>query len=434
MVETLVALGVFGIFFAAVAFILQQVLTNIGESRLRTTALALGQTKMEIIRNLPYAQVGTVGGIPAGPVVQTESIMINSLSFSVKTSIIYVDDPFDGLTPADLVNNDYKRARVEVTWGGVYPSRQPVTLVTNIVPKGLETTAGGGTLFIQVYNSNGQSVSNAVVSIDNTITNPAIHTQVLTNANGLVILPGSPSCVTCYQVSVSKSGYSTDRTYASSEVTNPLQPMATVLEGQITQISFAIDTISTIVVNTVSPGPGYGPVVNVLFTLKGSKVIGYDAQDNPVYKYQFNTNSGGGTVSIPNIEWDTYLLDFTNSAHNLAGSNPTVPLAVSPGTNTTIQAVVTAKTSSTLLVTVRDTTQQLLASAAAQLSNTQLNFDVTRFTAATGAADFGQAFFGSLSFNNTYDLKVTLPGYQEATASVSVATSSAETVTLSPVQ
>src|SRR3989344_2291420 len=200
MLETIVALGVLSMFFGAITVILQTVLTNIGESRVRTTALALAQTKMELIRNLPYASVGTSGGIPAGPILQSEVIMVNGLDFSVTTSIIYIDDEFDGESPDDTTSADYKRARVEITWEGLYPSRVPITLVTNIAPKGVETVVGGGTLFIQVFDANGLPVSNATIKIDNSQVTPQIHTQTLTNANGLVILPGYPACVTCYRI------------------------------------------------------------------------------------------------------------------------------------------------------------------------------------------------------------------------------------------
>src|SRR3990167_6974046 len=106
--ETLIALAVLGLFFTAIALILQQVLTTIGESRARTTALSLAQSKIETIRNLTYANVGTNGGIPQGPIAQTETVTVNGQPYTVTTSIIYLDDPFDGVTPNDTINTDYK--------------------------------------------------------------------------------------------------------------------------------------------------------------------------------------------------------------------------------------------------------------------------------------------------------------------------------------
>jgi prepilin-type N-terminal cleavage/methylation domain-containing protein len=407
MIETVVALAVLGMFFASVGIILQSVLENIGSSRVRATALALAQQKMEVIRNLSYAGVGTVGGIPQGVLAQTEQITINNLVFTVKTSVIYIDDPFDGVMPADLINTDYKRARVEITWGGSYPSRTPLALVTNIVPKGIESIAGGGTLLLQVFNGSGLPVSNATITIDNTAVTPAIHMQTLTNTDGLVVIPGAPSCITCYKISVTKQNYSTDKTYASAEVANPLLPDATVIAGSLTQLSFAIDEVSTLIVNSFNTSNQ--PIANVIFTIHGSKLMGHDTSDNPVYKYKYSTNTGGGTVAIPALEWDTYTLDLTNSYHTIAGSNPTIPFALLPHTTLNLPIIAVPKTNISLQVTVINSSGTLQSSASATLSNSILGYTDTQITPGTESATFGQVYFGGLSFG-TYSLKVSLPG------------------------
>ncbi len=433
MVETLVALGVLAIFFLSVVVILRTILNTVASSRIRTTSLSLAQQKMEAIRNLPYVSVGTIGGIPQGSLLQTEVITISGQVFTVKTNIVYIDDPFDAKAPSDIISADYKRTRVEVSWSGAFPSKYPVTLVTNIVPKGIETISGGGTLFIQVFDANSLPVSNASVSIDNTSMVPEIHIQTLTDVNGFVSLPGAPACITCYKITVTKTGYSTSRTYGSSEVANPLQPHPTVIEGQITQLTFAIDRTSTLIVNSFgSRESGYPVLGNVLFTLRGSKTIGTDTLDEPVYKYSFSTNTGGGTVSIPDLEWDTYIFDLSNSYHNLGGSNPVSPFALPPNTTLTAQVVGIPKTSTSLLVVAKTSGDTPLASASAHLTSSSLSFDQTKFTGATGSADFGQTFFSGLTSGN-YDLKISLAGYQDATSSVSLIGAKQELLILNPI-
>ncbi len=419
LVETLTALGVLGLFLGAIALILQQILSQVGESRVRATALALAQERMELVRNLPYADVGVSGGIPQGPIAQTETVTINKQDFHINTSIIYIDDPFDGTTPTDLINTDYKRVRIEVTWEGLFPSRYPVVLVTNIVPKGVETIVGGGTLLLQVFNALGEPVPAATVTIDNTDVVPEIHMQTLTDNQGWVVIPGAPACVTCYKITVTKNGFSTDKTYGSEEVANPLLPHATILEGETTQLSFAIDRVGTVTIRSYGPAPNYAPVANVQFTLQGSKIIGYDTLDEPVYKYSYSTNTGGGIVTIPNLEWDTYTLLFTNSQHNLAGSIPLNPFQISPGDNISLNMVNVPKTNHSLLIAIKNAAEELQASASTRLVNTSLGYDVTKSTAATGSADYGQVFFGGLN-QTVYDLTISLSGYQEATASIEV--------------
>jgi hypothetical protein len=429
MVETIVAIGVLSIFFTAITLILQKVIENIAESRIRATALSLGMQKMEVIRNLPFAAIGTVGGIPSGPVAASEQIIINSQTFTVTTSILYIDDSFDNVAPSDTLPDDYKRIRVQVNWGGAYPSRLPITLVSNIAPNGIETTAGGGTLMLYAFNGSGLPVANAVVNIDNTVTTPQIHMQTFTDTNGVVAIPGAPACISCYKITVSKTGYSTDKTYSTAEVTNPLQPYATVLVGRVTQLSFAIDQVSTLTVNSYNTLNQ--PIGNVIFTIHGTKIIGHDSVDNPIYKYQYTTNTGGWTVSIPGLEWDNYTLDFTSSYHTLAGSNPTIPFALPPNTNMTLPIIAVPKTTASLMVTVKNSSGLLMSSASATLSSSASAYLNTQVTPGTGSANFGQVYFGSLAAG-LYNLIVTLPGFSDATSSMTISTNQQTSIKLNP--
>jgi hypothetical protein len=285
-----------------------------------------------------------------------------------------------------------------------------------------------------VLNSSGEPISNSIVTIDNTSIVPEIHMQTLTDNTGQVILPGSPVCINCYKIKVTKSGYSIDQTFGVDQVANPLLPHASILEGQRTNITFAIDQTSTLVVKSYgSRNSGFPPISNVIFTIKGTKIIGYDTADNPVYKFSFSTNTGGGIVTIPNLEWDTYLLDFSNSFHNLAGSNPLVPLALAPGINTTVNISAVPKTNDSLLIVAQNPANELLASASAYLFNLSAGFEATKSTGLTGNIDFGQVFFGGLS-DGLYDLKINLPGFQEATASLSIGGNTKEIFTLNYVE
>ncbi len=305
--------------------------------------------------------------------------------------------------------------------------------MTNVSPRGLESNVAGGTLFIQVFNANGQPVSNAQITIDNITVNPQIHTQTLTDSNGILNLPGSPVCVTCYKISATKTGYSTDRTYSVTEVANPNQPYATVIDGRITQLSFAIDEVSAVTVKSYgSRAAGFPIVANAMFTLHGSKIIGTDTSDNPVYKYSYATNTGGGTVSIPGLEWDTYTLVFSNSYYDIAGSNPLNPFALAPKSNLTISVSTEPKTATSLLVAIKNIAGELQSSASAELTD-MLSFSASKSAGATGSADFGQAFFGGLTAG-VFNLKVTGNGYQEASASLNLTNTHMETVILTPVE
>jgi len=178
-------------------------------TRARVTARHLGQQYLENIRNLAYEDIGTQGGIPTGQLPQTVNLVRNGLNYRVKTDIVYVDDPFDGSVPADFLPTDYKRIRVDVSWEGLAESDiNPVTLITDIAPKGLESAEGGGTLSVLVFNANAEPVGQAVVTIIANEVTPQINLSLLTNDSGRLFLPGAPACDACYQITATKDGYS----------------------------------------------------------------------------------------------------------------------------------------------------------------------------------------------------------------------------------
>jgi len=49
---------------------------------------------------------------------------------------------------------------------------------------------------------------------------------------------------------VTKSGYSTQRTYSRTEIANPIKPHLSVYEGELTEASFAIDLLGGFSIET----------------------------------------------------------------------------------------------------------------------------------------------------------------------------------------
>ena len=115
--DVVITLGILTILTSAVYSLVATTYQTVNFSRARTSAKHLAQHKMELMRNLAYDDIGTIGGIPPGILDQSETVIENGLDYTIKTSATYVDDPFDGQAPADFVPNDYKRARVDVSWG-----------------------------------------------------------------------------------------------------------------------------------------------------------------------------------------------------------------------------------------------------------------------------------------------------------------------------
>lgn len=418
--------------FAGVLVILQMLLASIGEARVRVVASSLAQERLETAKNLPFDDVGTVGGIPSGSLPQGEQVAVNGQTFSIATTVVYIDDVFDGLAPADPIPNDYKRVRVTVDWDGTFKPKTPQVMSTDVAPAGLEFIDDAGTLIVQVLTSQGLPLSNAEVHIQAPSVSPPVDLMTTTNVDGLVMLPGAPMCFECYAINVTKAGYSTDRTYTTAEVANPAKPQASVFEGQLTEISFVVDALSTLTVTTTrSRQANYALFPGVSFTLRGSKTIGTDVFDEPVYKYSQNFVTGAlGQLVIPNLEWDSYSFILPlGSSIDIAGSKPLSSFPVAAGSNTPLTIVTTANNANSLLMTIMSSNDQLLPEASITLFSDG-NPVATSSAGLVGKGDEGQAYFGGIS-SGSYDFLVSLTSFATATGSVSISGDVLETILLS---
>lgn len=432
IVGILVALAIFSILIQAIFTVVSTSLNFVSFNRARITARHLAQEKLELIRNLPYDNVGTIGGIPAGPLPQEENITRNKLNFKVRTTIIYIDDPFDDTAPNDLLPTDYKRVRVAVSWEGISPSREnPVVLLSDIAPKGIETSTGGGTLSIVVFDAGGNPVPQANVSIVAPNANPPVNLNLATGDNGRVILPGAPPCASCYQLTVTKPGYSSERTYSTSEVANPTKPHQTIIEGQLTEISFSIDRVSTLNIATKKGREdNFDSLPNLNFRLRGEKTIGTDTDNNPVYKYdELLVTNSNGTLTLNNMEWDNYHFIITGTAYDISGTNPLQPISILPNTTNSFSIALSPHTPNSLLISFVDPGSIPIASVSATL--TDGGFNQEKLSGTASDPDFGQVFFSSLSSQN-YNLHATASGYLDYNSTIPVDGTTYENIVMTP--
>ena len=427
LIEALIGLGILLILFHALASLIIAAYDLLGNSRVRITARYIALGKMEEIRNLSYNSVGVAGGIPSGVLTPTETVNRNGLDYTIKTAIIFIDDPFDQLAPADSNPTDYKRTRVDVSWTGRFIAGESVTLVTDFSSQ--EATSGG-TLSILVFDANAAAVPQADVRIINTAVSPQIDLSLKTDASGSVFLPGSPPCSVCYQISVTKENYSTDRTYSTSEVPNPFKPHVTVTQGQVTQVSFSIDrTANLSFYSTLSRDDDYTSLPNKVFHLSGGKTIGTDGLGLPVKKYdqELQTNTAG-SLTLQNLEWDTYQLTLPAGSWDLAGTNPIRPIVVLPNTQLDLLFASATHSTNSLLLSVTDASGSAIASASAHLTGPG-SYDKSEYTGETGLPDFGQIFLSSLQAGS-YSAQVTKAGFLPRSESINVSGQTEYTVQL----
>lgn len=256
LVEVLVVAALSVLIFGGLFMSVVYTLKVVEIARAKTSAMSVANDKIEYLRSLPYAQVGTVNGIPPGNIPQLSTVTLNSIPFTVRILIEYVDDPGDGMltattTDSNGISADYKRVKVEVTWT-LHGETQSVSLVSNIVPRSIETTDGGGTVRINVIDGDSEPLSGASVRLINNSTNPKIDVTKISDATGIVLFSGAPAASN-YEVIVSRTGYSTDKTYAATS-TNPTPvtaPFALVEDG-ISTLTFQIDALGSLTITTYS--------------------------------------------------------------------------------------------------------------------------------------------------------------------------------------
>ncbi len=249
LIEVMVGAALMLTVFLGIFGLIQLSFKVVAQSKARVTATAFANQKIELAHNLSYAQIGTLGGIPAGSIPETATTTLNGIAYNVKTTVTYVDDPFDNTAPADPAPWDYKRIKVLVTWEGFLGGS--VLLISDVAPKGLETDGSGGVISVLVFDANGQPMPQADIHIENSFVVPVIDANYQTDNQGRLYLPGAPVCDDCYKITATKFGYSLERTYAVGEIVRgtaivvPDKPLLSVLDNQQSEISFAIDSLGT---------------------------------------------------------------------------------------------------------------------------------------------------------------------------------------------
>ncbi len=434
LIGIIIAMGIFMILSQAVITLAFSVYDLVSYSRARISARHIALESMEIIRNAPYDEVGTVGGIPSGIFTQTQSINRNGQTYTIRTRVNYIDDEFDLIFPADTLPTDYKRVRVDVSWGGLAASGfSEVSIVTDISPRGVESTPGGGTLSILVFDGLGEPIGQAEVTVVAADTTPPVNATYFTSDTGRITLPGAPICDGCYQITVTKDGYSTDRTYSTAEVANPEKPHATIREGELTEPSFTIDKFARLDLSTVGlAAQGYPALPNQIVRLQLEKTIGTTALDEPVYKFdQDLVTDSEGNLSIEELEWGNYyVLLPDDSTQLIASTNPISPFIVDPEEDVDLLVSLTPEVPSSLNIAFRDSDDNLIASVAATLKDS-LGFEASQSSGIEGSANFGQVFFDSLS-DQVYTLIATASGLLEHIEDITVTGNTNWEVILNP--
>jgi len=399
LIETIVTIGVFAIISVSILAAFFNVFDIITAFQLNSAALEVLDTELEIIRNMRYGDVGTVGGSPAGLIESERTIIYGGTPFLVKTTTRNIDDSFDGViggVPNDTAPADYKLVEFEISCPSC--SRfSTLAITTTVSPKNLEFTTNNGALFINVFDASGIPVSKANVSVANSSVNPPININDITDINGRLQFVDIATSTLSYAVTVSKNGYSQDKTYPIGDIQNPnpLKPHATVAALQVTQVSFAVDKVSAF--NFKTQDMFCRSVGDIDFKQTGAKLIGSSPD---VLKYSvISVTDSQGDKSINNLEWDTYSFQNLDTAYEIGGMAPLAPIVVNPGGSYQLKWLMETKTPLSLLISVLDASGASINDASVSLSKTGFNKTQISGTKVFTATDWSGASYDSQSGN-----------------------------------
>lgn len=380
LIESLVGVAI----FVTMALVVYQTFALLYENSINnwenTTITSLARQYLENARNIPYANIGTVSGNPHGSLpdfANLNSTVVGNTTYQIYYEVTYLDDPADGtiLLGTDPAPNDYKQVKLFVkntTTGKIS------NFATNIVPSGLENMASGGALFLSVIDAFGQPVPGATINIVNNTLIPNINLSRTSDSTGKWIEVGLPDSANSYSVTVTKNGYSTDKTYPITVANpSPTKGDATIINGQVTQISFAIDKTSNLTFNTLNLT--CGAISGVGLGIKGAKLIG--TPDVLKYDNTFTSN-GSGQVVLSNIEWDNYTPALSSSSsYMIYGSSPIQEINLLPNTSQSFNLILGTKTTNSLLVIVKDSsTGNAIEGANVTLTKTSPVINTTKIT------------------------------------------------------
>lgn len=478
LIELLIAVFVIGTTLTGVFGLFVLTLRTAQEGERRVAAVALTNERVEMVRNLPYIDVGTVGGVPAGSIPQEEEVERNDVTYTVRTDIRYVDDPFDGempgggsgeeritichqpgtsaertmgvpaaaldahlahgdatgtcalggegTPPGDEINTDYKQVRVEINWNSPNSMRS-VVFITQVVPQGVEGGELGGTLDFQALNAQGMGIEGATVHIVNDTISPSIDLTTGTNEEGRLVLPGLLESADSYELTVSFPGYTSEQTYdaTASFYSDTDHSHLSMIARELTGKTFLIDQVASLSITTQDEAEA---ALSVAYNFQGAKTIGVDENGDSVYVIDdAGQTDGAGQANYEDLVWDMYdfTIDGVATGYDIKETSLLLPLTINPGDVLDMVVTLVPYTPFSLHVTV-------ISPEGLPIDNATVRLVGLGHDEEQGTGMVGQVFFDELPGNGNYDLTVNAPGFEESVQVVELDNSDRVWVELTP--
>lgn len=362
LVELVITLTLFVIIALGFMALFVSLINSTIIAKRQAQALSLATSQMEYLKSLPYDNLAVQGGsiyattlLPA-----TTTKKLNGVTYTITTSISYVDDAYDGCgsyptqalkqlycrnypppsgAPSPDQNPaDYKIIHVNVTDNtGLHLASVDTEESAHVA----ETASTTGALFVSVIDDSGTPISNATVTVvDNTVS-PAVSVSDSTDTNGVSIFYGLPNdSGTDYIITATKSGYSSLTTINASGSLQPTYPNQKILSQQSSYVTLTIKKQGTYSLVLEATDTSGNPISGMKIYVKGGYKKYTSASDTSYYFDNLSpsdtrpTTDSSGLASLQNLVPGTYVFCGDTASSNCKVGSTTYYLAAAvPYTN-----------------------------------------------------------------------------------------------------
>jgi hypothetical protein len=355
LVELIIGLSVLAMVGLGFLLFYNALITSSIAAKQKAVASTLVTDQMEYLKSLPYNSLAVAGGsiYTQNPLPASSTKKVNNYTYTIKTSINYVDDAFDGCTnyPTQALKQKYCRNYPAPTGApSVDQNPQDYKVVhvaaynrgnvrlaevdTQIAARVAETASNTGSLFVTVIDDAGSPVSGATVQVTNSTITPAVQLSDSSDSAGIAIFYGLPPDTTGfdYQITASKTGYSALSTIKPSGTLQPSYPNQNVFAQQPSYTTLAISpmSVSSLVYETYNTSGS--AIDNVKLYIKGGYKK-YTAITDTSYYYDNltpdtrPTSDASGQGSIAGLSPGNYYFCGNAGATSCSRSGTTYYLA-----------------------------------------------------------------------------------------------------------
>lgn len=336
IVELMVAVFVLSLITLSIMQLFTALVNSALLMKKKAVALTLATNQMEYLKSLPYNNLAVAGGsiVATNPLPASFVKQMNGTNFTVRTSINYLDDAFDGCGsyPSQALKEKYCRNYPAPT-GAPNPDTNPADFKiinvsvsdasglllsdvdTQIAARVAETASNTGALFVYVIDQSGNPISGANVQITNTTTSPNVNVNDNTDAFGTAIFYGLPPDTTNYDYKATGSlnGYSSLATITPNGTLIPTYPSVQLISQQSSYITLVLKQMGQYSLVTEAVDTSGSPIQNLKVYAKGGYKRYTNTNDTSYYFDNMSpsdsrpTTDSTGLASFTNLVPGTYV-------------------------------------------------------------------------------------------------------------------------------